>query len=496
MQNPLTTHIRTDRWLYAFLSIHLIAWTLVPALIRHNLPLDSLEGAMWGHQLEWGYDKNPFLNGWLTALAVHWSDASGWMIYLFSQLSVILCFWAVWRLAKEILSPAHALIAVLMLEVVQYYNFHAIDFNDNTLELSLWTLTTYYFYRALSPRYPAKIVEWLFTGLFAALGMMAKYYTAVLLAPMATLLFVDPKHRQQLTTVPPYVGLLLFSVICFPHMVWLCHHDFITINYVFKRAGNVSHWTNHLLYPANFAWQQLLAFLPALLMGLTLGSQRTPAIASHHASASDRRFLLIIGLGPFLITLCLSLCLGITLRAGWGMPLLSLWSILWLAYWQPSLSHASLYRFITLTLFAMGSLLIGYSVYVTQVAKNSSANFPGKEIASRLTQAWTERYHTKLAYVAGDRWLGTNIGFYSTDHPSIFPEFNAARAPWIHLNDLRQHGGLLVWEINGEDTAIPAKVLKAFPTVSDHQVMVFDWVRSRPHATPIRIGVAFLAPQK
>lgn len=496
MQNSSVTPIHTDRWLYAFLGLHLIAWTLIPAILRHNLPLDSLEGAMWGHQLDWGYDKNPFLNGWLTALAVHYSGPSGWMIYLFSQLSVIICFWAVWRLAKEILPRTHALIAVLMLEVVQYYHFHAIDFNDNNLELSLWALTTYFFYRALSPKYPAKTMAWLLTGGFAALGMMAKYYTTVLLLPMAALLCVDPIYRQQLRTRAPYLGLLLFILICLPHMIWLCHHDFITINYVFKRASNVSHWSNHLLYPASFAWQQLLAFLPAVLLGLTLGKpSQIRATADDAVASKNRQFLLIVGLGPFLITILLSLVMGITLRAGWGMPLLSLWSILWLVYQQPQINAAQCYRFLWLTLSAMIGLLISYSLYITFFAKNSSANFPGKEIAHAVTQTWTQRYHTKLAYVAGDRWLSTNVGFYSEDHPSIYPEVNSARAPWIDVRDLRQHGALFIWEMVGEQHAIPAKILAAFPNVTDAQVMAFDWVRSRADATPIRIGVAFLAPE-
>ena len=79
-------------WFYLFLFVHLIFWTAVPALVRDNLPLDSIEGTIWGHQLQWGYDKNPFLNGWLTALAAYIGGQSGWMIYLFSQLSVCICF--------------------------------------------------------------------------------------------------------------------------------------------------------------------------------------------------------------------------------------------------------------------------------------------------------------------------------------------------------------------------------------------------------------------
>src|SRR5580700_6300190 len=104
----MQTTLNTQRWFNIFILIHLIGWTLIPLLIRHNLPLDSIEGTIWGHQLEWGYDKNPYLNGWLTALATHIGGQSGWMIYLFSQFSVVLCFWAVWQLGKQFLTPVYA----------------------------------------------------------------------------------------------------------------------------------------------------------------------------------------------------------------------------------------------------------------------------------------------------------------------------------------------------------------------------------------------------
>src|SRR5436190_14399076 len=103
--------LRPERWFYAFLFLHLILWTLAPVWVRFTLPMDAMEGTTWGHQLEWGYDKNPFLNGWLTQFAVYLGGHSGWMIYLFSQLSIAACFWAVFRLGCQFLPPIYALIS-------------------------------------------------------------------------------------------------------------------------------------------------------------------------------------------------------------------------------------------------------------------------------------------------------------------------------------------------------------------------------------------------
>ena len=483
---------RTENWFWLFFLVHLIGWTLMPILIRLNLPLDSIEGTIWGHQLEWGYDKNPYLNGWLTALAGHLGGSSGWMVYLFSQLSVVICFWAVWKLGKLFLPSVYALIAVLILEGVQYYNFHAIDFNDNTLELSLWALSIYYFYQALTQK---KTRDWLLVGLFTGLGLMAKYYTGVLITCMALFLLTEKEGRQQLRTIKPYLGLLIFLLLTLPHVFWLPAHDYITIKYVFERANSAPSWTNHFFFPAQFAWQQGQAFLPALALFAILLFGKKPML--HHdrfnLKTFDKRFLFYMGMGPFLLTIFLSLLLGIKLRAGWGMPLLSLWGIILIYFLQPQLTLQKFNRFIISIFILFGLFFSLYAFSLTNSPDPSSANFPGKEIAKSITQKWHTTYQTELRYVAGSRWLGGNIGFYSSDHPSVFIEWDQRRAPWINLGEMKKKGGVFIWDITSNET-LPEPVKKQFPQLQPAVILEFPWQRNKHHLPSIKIGVAFLPP--
>jgi 4-amino-4-deoxy-L-arabinose transferase-like glycosyltransferase len=409
-------------WFFIFACIHLAAWTLIPALVRDNLPLDSIEGTIWGHQLQWGYDKNPFLNGWLTALATFLDGQSGWMIYLFSQLSVVACLTSVWMLGKKIVSPVYALTAVLLLEAIQYFNLHAIDFNDNTLELGLWAAAIYFFYQAVQKR---TITAWLLTGIFLALGMMAKYYTLALVAALG-LFLLRKENRAQLLTLPPYLGLSVFTLIILPHVFWLTQHDYVTVTYVFERASAVPSWVNHFYFPAQFIWQQFEAFLPALIIFLFLFIGKRPLTATPRpqVSAFDRNFLLYAGLGPFVLTALLSLLMGIKLRAGWGMPLMSFWTLLLMVALPPRLSATKLYALITGIFIFMATVLSVYSISIIDSADTSSANFPGKEIAQTITQRWQDTFHTPVSYIAGSRWIGGNISFYSAEHPAVFMEWN------------------------------------------------------------------------
>jgi 4-amino-4-deoxy-L-arabinose transferase-like glycosyltransferase len=494
IHDKLIKHFHAERWFYLFITLHLVLWTAVPAIVRYNLPLDSIEGTVWGHQLEWGYDKNPFLNGWLTAFATYLDGHTGWMVYLFSQISVVACFWAVWRLANKMLPSLYALAAVMILEGIQYYNLHAIDFNDNTLELGLWALAALYFYQALKNP-SGKYTSWILTGLFAAFGMMAKYYTAALLAGMALFLFLDRDNRKQLATLAPYIGLSVFLMIILPHVIWLFSHDFITVTYVFERASSTPVWTNHLFFPTQFAWQQIQAFLPALVLFSILLIGKKPRLASQSAKLTnfDKDFLFYVGLGPFLLTVLLSILLGIKLRAGWGMPLLSLWGIILLGALPPRLTETKIRCFLAAIFTVMCLVLGGYSASLIHSSSPSSANFPGREIAQTLTRQWRDTYHSPLAYVAGSRWIGGNIEFYSTDHPAVFTEWDQRRAFWIDANELRRKGAMFVWDVSDGET-LPAEIQQQFPHLQQMTVMEFPWHRNRSHLEPVKIGVAILPP--
>ncbi len=492
MQNQqVSKQLQPAVWFLIFLCLHVAAWTLVPAIVRDNLPLDSIEGTIWGHQLEWGYDKNPFMNGWLTALATTLDGQSGWMLYLFCQLSVAASLIAVWSLGKKMMPPVYALAAVLLLEGIQYYNFHAIDFNDNTLELGLWAGAIYFFYEAIRKK---SLRAWLATGILLALGMMAKYYTLALIAALG-LFLLRKEHRGQLATLPPYLAFALFLLLMVPHALWLPQHEYITITYMFERGSATPHWSNHFYFPAQFIWQQFEAFIPALVIFALLFLGKPPRTATPRLAIAtdDKAFLFYAGLGPFLLTALLSLIMGIKLRAGWGMPLMSFWTLLLLAWLQPRLSLKKMTALMAGIFILMTTLLTGYSLSIIDSTDTSSANFPGKEIAATLSQCWTDTYHTPVAYVAGSRWVSGNISFYSKEHPAVLMEWDPVRSSWINMADFKQKGAIFVWDITRHES-LPAEIAKAYPRLNQTMVMEFNWRRNKHDLPPIKLGVAFLPP--
>ncbi len=493
MINNFVKSIPAERWLYLFIFLHVFFWTLTPAWMRYTLPMDAMEGTTWGHQLILGYDKNPFLNAWLTRFALFLGGGSEWIIYLFSQLSVAVCFWATFKLGKYFLPSIYALISVLLLESMQYYNLHAIDFNDNTLELVLWALRTLFFYQATLKN---KVSDWVLTGLFAGLGMMAKYYTVMLLTPMALFLFIDPTARVRFKSINLYLGLLVFVLIILPHTIWLFSHDFITVNYAVGRVSSPPVLLNHILFPLQFTWQQFEVLLPALLLfAILLFGQKPILTTLLPLKKFDKTFLFLIGMGPFLLTILSSAFFGMRLRAGWGQPLFSLWGIILMVSITPYLTRERLISFTALLVALSTVMLSVYSVALMRAKAPSSANFPGQIIARALTQEWETRYHTPLTYVAGPRWVAGNIAFYSKDQPTVYIDWNPEVSSWIDENDLKKQGAIFVWDPT-EATQLSEKSIRArFRNLGPIEIRHFSWMRNKTMA-PVEIRVAFLPPRR
>ena len=486
-----------NHWFHLFLILHLTVWTLAPLLIRYSLPIDSIEESIWSHQLAWGYEKNPYLVGFLVKLAIQIGGYSSWLIYLFSQISVVLGLWAIWQLAKQILPPINALIAVMMLEGTQYYNFHAIDFNDNTLEVGLWPLTILFFYHALRKK---TWVPWLLVGLFAGLGMMAKYYTVILLLPMLFFVLKNSEARQCLKKPQWLGGLVIFLLIISPHFFWLFSNDFITVSYAINRVSEKPSWLNHIYFPIRFAWQQFEAFLPSMLLLLTIllgkttnyyRQQRIQAVLPF-----NKEFLYFVGVGPLLLTVLLSVIWGINLRAGWGQPLFSLGGILVMAYLQPNIRRQQFYYFLVSLFFLSILMLIGYWYLLTYRGQNSSANFPGQHMANSLTQEWRETYHRPLNYVAGSRWLAGNIAFYSEDHPAAYTNWNNTISPWINERKLKHTGAIFIWDEYSNNSQVTyQEIKKRYKNLGGLRNKQYPQLRDIKGKV-VRVKVAFLPPEE
>src|SRR6201993_5308058 len=96
-----------------FLIMHFTVWTLLPALLYANLPLDLIEALVYGREWQLGYDKLPPLPWWLIE-AVHRAVGADIAYYAVAQATVLIAFALVFALSLPLLGATGALVAVLI----------------------------------------------------------------------------------------------------------------------------------------------------------------------------------------------------------------------------------------------------------------------------------------------------------------------------------------------------------------------------------------------
>lgn len=401
-------------------------------LVRLSLPMDAIEGYVWGQHFQWGYDRNPWLNALLTHWAVIIGGKSGWLVYGFSQIFVCLGYLSVWKLARKIIgSESQALISVLMLIGIQYTSIAAVDFNDNVIELGLWPLLTYFCYQAyFSPKSSQQFIYWGLTGIAAGLALMTKYYSIMpLLALGLFFLFTSETHKIFKTSGPYFAGILCF-LICLPHLLWLPKHGFITMTYALDKAHRIAdpdwvkqhQWLfffwNHTYYAIYFAIAQICTFGGCLiLLAFGIFPRSKTQISFPKISKLSLRFLNFAAMGPFLLSLITSIIFGWKLNTMWGTPLLSLWPLWALCYFKPRLNHDALLKISSAALIVFLLFLLGYGLHNFK-NQNTRHNFNGQAYSNKITEAWLKIHHTPLTEIDGtqDRYLAGYVAFYA-DHP-------------------------------------------------------------------------------
>jgi len=437
----------------AFTLLHAALWTALPATLYPNLPLDLIEALTYGREWQLGYDKLPPLPWWLIEIAYQ-AFGVDWAYYLISQITVLAAFALVWTLARRLVGPVGALVAVLIVDGLHYFNFTAPKFNHDVIQLPFWALAGLSFHAALRK---GQMRDWCLLGIAGGLALWAKYFVVMLALPMAAFLALDRNARPALRTAGPYVAALIAVVVASPHLVWLVGNDFLPFRYAEARAAPVHGLLDHVLHPLAFLVGQIAWLLPSAAIALPLvwppAPKQQPA-----ADAFDRRIVTLLTFAPCVLLIVGSVISGRGLITMWGYPFwlfLGLWLVIWLG---PAIEAARLRR-IALTWGAVTAL---YAIaFVAQYAvlpffdhRYRASVFPGHRLGAEIAARFRAATGEPLAYVIGSMWLGGNISRYSAERPRTLIDGKSERAPWIHLADLKRRGAVVIWS-DGDRTKVP-----------------------------------------
>ena len=404
-----------DNVFYIFVTAHLIFWTLIPSLTNHNLPLDTIEALAWGSNLDWGFNKHPPLSAFFSEVFFQIFGPQDWVYYLLSQIFVIISFYFVFKLSKEILNnDLFGLISLLLIEAIYFYNFTTPEFNVNVCELPFWSLTVYYSWKIYNGK-EIKFLDCFLLGLFAALGFLSKYIFIYLLISIfilfTYLIFIQKERKFEFKYL---ITIEVFLVVLVPHLIWLNNNEFITITYGLARTGlEQSSIIDHMKFPIIFLLKQLGILIPFVILIWLLIKKINLKI-----NFKDKKllFLLAINFLPIILMFLTSLITGSKIRTMWMTPFYLFFGSLFVYLFQAQINLKKLKSFMIGFIFFF-FLSPALYAYVSISKDDKRTDYPGKEIAIKTQYAWDQQFDSKINVVLGDEWNAGNLSYHLKSRP-------------------------------------------------------------------------------
>ncbi len=400
---------------YIFVTAHLMFWTLIPSLTNHNLPLDTIEALAWGSNLDWGFNKHPPMSAFFPEIFYQIFGSQDWAYYLLSQIFIVISFYYVFKLSKEILNNnLLGLISVLLIETIYFYNFTSPEFNVNVCQLPFWSLTAYYAWRIFNGK-NIKFSDCFLVGLFAAFGFLSKYLFLYLLVSIDLLfiylIFIKKDRKFDFKYL---ITTEVFLVALVPHFIWLTNNEFITITYGLARTGlEQSSLINHVQFPLIFIGKQIGILIPFFILTWLLVQKLKFKI-----NIKDKKllFLLSINVLPIFLIFLTSIITGSKIRTMWMTPFYLFFGTLFVYMLQTQINIKKLKPFVIGFVFFFFLSPVLYA-YVSISKDDKRTDYPGKEIAIKTQYAWDQQFDSKINLVLGNEWNAGNLSYHLKSRP-------------------------------------------------------------------------------
>jgi 4-amino-4-deoxy-L-arabinose transferase-like glycosyltransferase len=415
-------------------------WVLyaIVAKSSQGINADLGEMAVWSRNLAWGYPKHPplpalILAGWFAVF-----PSADWAFYLLSGLNLGAGLYLSFVLAGLWLDGDKRAVAPFLLAVIPFYNFIGLKWDQNSILIPLWALTTWAFVRSFERRHAGYAA---LAGAAAAAAMLTKYWSVFLLFAMVIAALGDHRRGAYFRSVAPWVTVLVGAVLIAPHLLWLVQHGAPPVRWVSIRASaSVADWMRSL---------SEYSFGTMGYAGLALAAY-VVLVRPSRAAWRDIMFPRDTSRRMAAIIFWLALLAPIPSAAVTRTNLLSLWSIESLALLPVILLSSPL---VTLTREAAGRI-VGLAIIVSGLALAASPIVAGAKFivgvendasyvpaaAAAVDREWQATTNRPLEILAGPFGLAASIAFTLKDRPSIFSDFSHYLSPWVDARDLQDKG--------------------------------------------------------
>ncbi|WP_245213449.1 glycosyltransferase family 39 protein [Rhizobacter sp. AJA081-3] len=442
-----------------WLAGHLVVWAAVACALRSNLdmPGEMLEAYVWGEAWQAGYFKHPPLMAWLAGAwfaVMPRSDAS---YALLAAATVTVGLAGLHALWCDLLTPcwrAHTAVATLVLPTVTVM---ALRFNANAVLLAVWPWVARFFLRYMDR---GRWRDGLGLAAAAALALLGKYFSAVLLCALLVAACAHPPWRRVLLSPRTAVCAGVGAALLTPHVAWLLRSGFGPVIYAAQATAG---WSGHALACAiRFMLSQAALALPAaaLLAWCARGSVvRREALLDVLRPRSDPLWWVLVG--PVAIAAAMTAVLGArtaTVLALAMPPLVALFVAVRLQQHSLASPVERPTGRVLAAVWACAPALAGAAWQVMASHGQHAVADPRAELAEAVEREWQRRYRMPLHWVGGSEAHAAAVAFYGASRATYWSLADTARrSPWVDPRRVDLDGGVLVCTLDDMHCQVRAR---------------------------------------
>ena len=293
------------------------------ALAIGNAPVpilhDMSEPYAWGRQFQLGYNQHPPFWAWICGAWFAVMPRALWSFAALDAVNAAIGLAGAWALIGDFARGPRRVAAFCLLLLTPIYTLGAYKYDANTIFLSVWPWTTHAFLVALRTR---RLAPSLAFGALVGVALLCKYYAVLLVALCALAALATRDGRAWLMSSRPWIAAAVAAAVFAPHAVWLLETGAPPLRYFGSASGldTALVWRSALASAGNVA----LNFIGvAAVLAYFAWSQRKVS----RAPAPDpeaTRLLLILGLGPLVLTFVAGVALRVRLTPEMPIGVLAL----------------------------------------------------------------------------------------------------------------------------------------------------------------------------
>ena len=292
------------------LPILLTALTILRLIAAARAPLVPDETYYWlwaQHPAAGYYDHPPMVAWWIDATAVFGSSPLS--VRLVFVLSFIALSWLVFDTGKTLFGATVARRSLLWLNASIMLGVGTVLATPDPPSVLMWAAGLWALARL---QVSGRGGWWLVFGLFAGLGVEAKYTNFFLGLGVVLWFVLDREARKSLSTPWPYLGGLVAAAAMAPNLVWNAQHHWLTL---LKQFGRMAPGHLTARYLVEFVVSQPLLLNPLIFVFVVV------AVMRWWKGRDDRRLSLLVALPAPAIAYMLVHVFHDRIQGNWTAPL-------------------------------------------------------------------------------------------------------------------------------------------------------------------------------